>query len=128
MESSQSTTCLSPALLLFSLTEEAIAVVAGLPTARDVWLSLENTFNYYSKARELRLKDDLQLMKHGTKPVTEYAPTFKTLCDQLHAIGRPIEDTDKVHWFLCGLGTDFSIFFYCLDGSYPSPLFCKFSF
>ncbi|KAJ9698820.1 hypothetical protein PVL29_007749 [Vitis rotundifolia] len=67
------------------------------------------------------------LMKRNTKPVAEYAHTFKTLCDQLHAIGRPVEDTDKVHWFLRGLGTDFSVFFYRSDGSHSSLLFCRFS-
>ena len=64
-------------LLLSSLTEEAMAVVIGLSTARDVWLALETTFSHQSKARELRLKDDLQLMKRGTKPVAEYARAFK---------------------------------------------------
>ena len=73
-------------LLLSSLTEEVIDVVVGLSTAREVWLALENTFSHHSKTRELRLKDDLQLLKRGTKPVAEYASTFKTLCDQLHAI------------------------------------------
>ena len=51
-------------------------------------------FNHHSKARELGLKDDLQLMKRGTKPVAEYAPAFKTICDQHHAIGKPVEDID----------------------------------
>ena len=46
-------------LLLSSLTEEAMAVVVGLSTARDVWLTLETAFSHHSKARELRLKDDL---------------------------------------------------------------------
>ena len=46
-------------LLLSSLTKEAIAVVVGLSIACDVWLALEDTFNHHSKARELRLKDDL---------------------------------------------------------------------
>ncbi|RVW78750.1 hypothetical protein CK203_059316 [Vitis vinifera] len=50
-------------LLLSSLTEEAIAVIVGLSTAREVWLALENTFSHHLKAHELRLKDDLQLMK-----------------------------------------------------------------
>ncbi|RVW33283.1 Retrovirus-related Pol polyprotein from transposon RE1 [Vitis vinifera] len=110
-------------LLLSFLTEEAIAVVVGLSTAREVWLALENTFNHHSKARELRLKDDLQLMKRGTKPVAEYARTFKTLCNQLHAIGRPVEDTDKVHWFLRGLGTDFSSFSTAQMSLTPLPYF-----
>ena len=97
-------------LFLSSLTEEAMAEVVGLSTSREVWLALENTFSHQSKAREIRLKDDLQLMRRGTRSVTEYARAFKTLCDQLHAIGRPVDDTDKVHWFLCGLGSDFTSF------------------
>ena len=56
------------------------------------------------------LKDDLQLIKSATHPVTAYARAFKALCDQLHAIGHPIDGTDKVHWFLHGLGPDFSSF------------------
>ena len=97
-------------LLLSSLTEEAMAIVVGLSTTRDVWLALETTFSHQSKARELRLKDDLQLMKRCTKPVAEYARAFKKICDQLHAIGRPVEDIDKVHWFLRELDTKFSAF------------------
>ena len=87
-----------------------MVVVVCLSTARDVWLAFETTFNHYSKARELRLKDDLQLMKRGTKPIAEYARAFKKNYDQLHVIGRPIENIDKVHWFLRGLGTEFSAF------------------
>ena len=36
-------------LLLSSLTEEVIAVVVGLSTAHDVWLTLEATFSPHSK-------------------------------------------------------------------------------
>ncbi|KAG6779791.1 hypothetical protein POTOM_016191 [Populus tomentosa] len=97
-------------LLLSSLTEEAMAEAVGLSTSREVWTALETTFSHRSKAREIRLKDDLQLMKRGTHPVTVYARAFKALCDQLHAIGRPVDETDKVHWFLRGLGSDFSTF------------------
>ena len=58
----------------------------------------------------MSLKDDLQLMKRGTRPVIAYARALKVLCDQLLAIGCPIDGTDKVHWFLRGLGPDFSSF------------------
>uniref|UniRef100_A0A2N9HB18 Integrase catalytic domain-containing protein n=1 Tax=Fagus sylvatica TaxID=28930 RepID=A0A2N9HB18_FAGSY len=60
-------------LLLSSLTEEAMAEVVGLTTSREVWIALENTFSHRSKAREIRLKDDLQLMKRSTRSVSEYA-------------------------------------------------------
>ena len=110
-------------LLLSSLTVEAIAVVVGLSTARDVWLALETTFNHHSKALELRLKDDLQLMKRGTKLVAEYTYACKTICDQLHTNGRPIEDIDKVHWFLRGLSTDFLAFSTAQMALTPIPCF-----
>jgi hypothetical protein len=87
-----------------------MAEAVGLSTSHEVWTALESTFSHRSKAREIRLKDDLQLMKRGTRPVTVYARAFKVLCDQLHAIGRPVDETDKVHWFLRGLGPDFSTF------------------
>ena len=84
-------------LLPSSLTEEAMAEVVGLSTSREVWTALENTFSHRSKAREMHLKDDLQLMKHSTRPVIAYARAFKALCDQFHAIDRLVDGTDKVH-------------------------------
>ena len=97
-------------LNLSSLTEEAMAEVVGLSTSREVRVALENTFSHRSKAHEIRFKDDLQLMKRGTRSVLEYVRAFKALRDQLHAIGRPVDGTDKVHWFLRGLGSEFSSF------------------
>ena len=80
-------------------------------------------FSHHLKTRELRLKDELQLMKRGTKPIAEYARAFKIICDQLHVIGRPVEDIDKVHWFLRGLGTDFSAFSTAQMALTPVPCF-----
>lgn len=110
-------------LLLSSLTEKAMIEVVGLSTARDVWLTLENTFNHRSKASEIHLKNDLQLMKRGTRPVAAYARAFKGLCDQLHVIDRPIDGIDKVHWFFCGLGVNFSNFSIVQMTLTPLPCF-----
>ena len=110
-------------LFLSSFTEEAMAEAVGLSTSYEVWIALENTFSHCSKAREIRLKDDLQLMKRSTYPVTAYARAFKALCDQLHAIGRPVDGTDKVHWFLHGLGLDFSSFSTAQMAQTPLPCF-----
>lgn len=97
-------------LLLSSLTEESMAEVLGCSSSRAVWLALEAAFSHRSKTRELRLKDDLQLVKKGSRSVSEYGRQFKSICDQLAAIGRPVDDTDKAHWFLRGLGPSFSAF------------------
>lgn len=87
-----------------------MAKVVGLSTAHDVWLALKNTFSHRSQARELQLKDNLQLMKSGSKSVTDHAHAFKALHDQLHAIGRPVDDTDKAHQLLRSLDADFASF------------------
>lgn len=97
-------------LLLSSLTEESMGEVLGCSTAHSVWTSLASAYSHPSKSRELRLKDDLQLMKRGTMSVTEYGRKFKSLCEQLAAIGRPVDETDKSHWFLRGLGPAFTSF------------------
>ncbi|KZV37213.1 hypothetical protein F511_04632, partial [Dorcoceras hygrometricum] len=108
-------------LLLCSLTEESMAEVIGCTTSRAVWLALEAAFIHRFKSRELRLKDDLQLMKKVNRTVFEYGRQFKSLCDQPAAVGRLIDETDKSHWFLCGLVSSFSSF--CSDGTHPTPNF-----
>ena len=97
-------------LIFSSLTEEAMAKVLGFTTARDVWLALKNSFSHISKTCELRIKDDLQLIKCGTRSVIGYSHSFKALCDQLTAMGCSVDDTDKVHRYLRGLSTDFANF------------------
>ena len=97
-------------LLLSSLIEEALSVVIRLTISKDVWTTLETAFNHESKVRELQIKDELNLMKHGSCSVSKYSQAFKSHCDQLLAMGRPIEDTDKVYWYLHGLGHEFSTF------------------
>ena len=110
-------------LLFSSLIEKAMAEVLGLTITRDGWLALENSFSHISKTRELRIKDDLKLIKRGTRSVTEYSRSFKALCDQLIAMGRSVDDIDKVHWFLRGLGADFAHFSTAQMSLTPLPTF-----
>jgi len=84
-------------LLLSSLTEETLSITIGLTTSRDVWNSLETTFSHKSKVHELQIKDELHLMKRGSRSIFEYSQIFKAHYDQLSAMGRPVENTNKVH-------------------------------
>ena len=74
-----------------------MAVVVGHATSRDVWVALERVFSHVSKTREIRLKDELQLMKKGNHFIAEFARAYKGLCDQLMAIRRPVDEVDKSH-------------------------------
>lgn len=109
--------------LVSTLTEESMSVVIGCNTSRDVWLALSNAYSHGSKARELSIKDDLLSAKKGSKSVAEYGRLFKSLCDQLAAIGRPIDESDKSHWFLRGLGPSFSSFTAAQMAQDPLPDF-----
>jgi len=97
--------------------------VLGLKHAHEAWTTLEASFSNRSKTRELQLKDELQLMQRGSKSVAEFSRLFKGLCDQLAAIGRPIDDLDKVHWFLRALGPDYKIFSTTMLSQSPLPSF-----
>ncbi|XP_073262680.1 uncharacterized protein [Populus alba] len=87
-----------------------MSAVVGLTFSYDVWSTLETTFSHRSKSRELRFKDELQHIKKDTRSVVEYSREFKSICDQLAAMGHPIDDLDKIHWYLRGLGFVFSTF------------------
>ncbi|KAJ0433385.1 putative RNA-directed DNA polymerase [Helianthus annuus] len=93
-----------------SLTEEALSVVVGLTSAREIWLALENAFCNSSIERIQNIRDNLRLLQKGDKSVSEFGRLFKALCDQLHAIGHPVDPMDQLHWFLCGLGPNFETF------------------
>ncbi|KAL6347067.1 hypothetical protein AAG906_012318 [Vitis piasezkii] len=99
--------------------------VLGLSHAHEAWTTLEAPFSHRSKTRELQLKDELQLMQRGSKSVAEFSRLFKGLYDQLAAIGRPIDDSDKVHWFLRALGPNYKIFSSTMLSQLPLPSFAN---
>ena len=84
--------------------------VLGLRHSHEAWCALEVSFLHRSKTHELQLNDELQLMQRGSQSIAEFSHTFKGLCDQLVAIGCPIDDTYKVHWYLRALRPDYKIF------------------
>ncbi|KAI3507180.1 hypothetical protein L1887_22027 [Cichorium endivia] len=97
-------------LLQASLSEEAFSEIVGLQTARQIWVALEAAYSNSSVERIQNLRDQLRLLSKGSSTVSEFARKFRSLCDQLSAIGHPVEDSDKLHWFLCGLGAPFETF------------------
>ena len=97
-------------LIKSSLSEEAAAEVLGLKSARDIWTALEHAYSNASVERVHSLRDSLRLLKKGTSSVSDFSRRFKSLCDQLAAIGHPVADMDRLHWYLCGLGPSFEVY------------------
>ena len=97
-------------LLQASLTEEAFSEVVGLTSARSIWSALESAYGNSSMERMQNLRDQLRLLSKGDSSVSEYGRKFKGICDQLAAIGHTVDESDKNHWFLCGLGASFQAF------------------
>lgn len=97
-------------LLLFSLSEEAMAETIDITSSRDLWQDLEAAYSHDSVERMQALCDSLRQLKKGNTSVLEYGRKFKLICDQLSAIGHLVSDADKTHWFLCGLGSTFENF------------------
>ncbi|KAJ0754857.1 putative transcription factor interactor and regulator CCHC(Zn) family [Helianthus annuus] len=110
-------------LLNASLTEEAFSVTIGLTSARDIWTALEAAFCNASVERIQNLRDNLRALKKGDKSVAEFGRAFKAICDQLSAIGHPVDAMDQLHWFLCGLGTAFESFSTSTRSVRPLPNF-----
>ncbi|KAJ0550750.1 putative RNA-directed DNA polymerase [Helianthus annuus] len=110
-------------LILSSLTEEAAAEVLGLNRAKEIWSALENLYSNASAERVQNLRDSLSQLQKGTSSVTEFSSRFKLLCEKLAAIGHPVTESDKLHWFLRGLGPSYEIFSTAIRAVKPAPLF-----
>jgi len=68
---------------------------------------------------------DIKTKKKTLFGFAEYARSFRSLCDQLSAIGKSVDDTDKVHWFLYGLGSDLKKKFTPMLSQLPLPSFAN---
>ncbi|KAJ0495996.1 hypothetical protein HanIR_Chr12g0615181 [Helianthus annuus] len=110
-------------LLNSTLTQEAMAETIGHTTAKAVWKALADSYSHSSIERIHILKDSLRTLQKGSSSVSEFGRKFKALANQLSAIGHPISDEDKRHWFLCGLGASFENFSTSQRTIHPAPSF-----
>ena len=83
----------------------------GLDTANDVWEALKSAYAEDSQEREFTLRQQVTyLRKEDDKTIGEHIRTFKSLCDSLAAIGKPVPDKEKVFCLLTSLGPQYETF------------------
>lgn len=109
-----------------TLSEEVLGTVHTIPTSREVWLALAESFNKSSLSREFSLRRSLQLLAKKDKTLTVYHREFKTICDALSAIGKPVDESMKIFGFLNGLSREYDPITTVIQSSlskFPPPSF-----
>lgn len=92
------------------MVEDVLSLIVEGQTACEVWLSIEEQMLPTTKEQESWLKDSLYSLKKGNTKLEEFLKKFKSLCDNLTAIGKPISDEDKVFQLARSLGPKFADF------------------
>jgi len=104
-----------------TVSENILSLIIGLDTAFEVWQTLLNRFTQKSVAREFELRGKLQGCQKRDRALAIYLREYKSICDQLKAIGKPVDEITKLFGVLEGLGSEYESFktiIYCLK---PQP-------
>ena len=97
-------------LLIATLSSTAISYVIGCISSHDMWVQLQDRFSTVTKARIFQMKSELQTIKKGLEPVSQYLQRIKDARDHLSAAGVYFEDEDIVILALNGLSSDYNTF------------------
>lgn len=104
-----------------AVSENILSLIIGLETSYEVWQTLLNRFTQKSVAREFELRGKLQACQKRDRVLSVYLREYKSICDQLNAIGKPVDEITKMFGVLEGLGSEYENFrttIYCLK---PQP-------
>lgn len=94
-----------------TLSEEALALVIGLESSAHTWLALKEDYVQASQERVFHLQQDLNHMrKDDSTSLHDYLRRYKSVCDSLATIGKPVDNRTKVFSLLNGFGDRYDTF------------------
>ena len=93
-----------------TVTKDILSMIVESQTASEVWRSIEEHMLPTTKEHESWLKCSLYSLKKGNTKLKEFLKKFKSLCDNLAAIGKSISDEDKVFQLERSLGPNYADF------------------
>ena len=79
--------------MLSNISPEVIVSLENISSASKIWKSVEELILPTTVEREILLHDALMSLKKGNLPLDEYLKKFKSICDNLAAIKRPVDET-----------------------------------
>ena len=94
-------------VILASTSPSITPLIATAQTSHDAWTKLKNLYASRSRTRAMQLKEELTLIQHGTRSITEYLHAVKALADEIAIIDHRISDDDLTLYVLNGLGPYF---------------------
>ena len=93
--------------LLSSLPREMAIQVATCHTAVELWNTVKGMLASHTRARTGNVRIALANLQKGNSNITEYVGKIRTLCDELVASGKKVDEEDVVSHILAGLDEEF---------------------
>ena len=97
-------------ILVSSLSENVLPCVVGKTTAKEAWEALNKNCSSSNPSRIMHLHNRLHNSSKGTRSVHEYEQDIQRTCDELAAVGYPVQEGVSIYALLRGLGPTYSAF------------------
>jgi hypothetical protein len=121
--------CVVLSWLYSTITPELLEVVMnredGPPTARVVWLGLEQQFIGNKETRALLLDAEFRTFIQGDLSIDDYCRRLKAMADQLADLGEPVRDRTLILDVLRGLNDRFAHLAALIQQQRPFPTFIE---
>ena len=93
-----------------SLSENILPCVVGKTTSKEAWEALSKHCSSSNPSRIMHLHNRLHNSSKGTCSVPEYVQDIRRTCDELAAVGYPVQESVSIYALLRGLGPTYSAF------------------
>ncbi|KAL9413570.1 hypothetical protein AB3S75_042122 [Citrus x aurantiifolia] len=92
------------------MSEDVLSMIISMQSAREIWLTIEEIMLLATKEQETWHEDSLYSLNKGSTKLEEFLKKFKNICDKLAAIGKPVNDDDKIFQIARALGPKYADF------------------
>ena len=97
-------------LIVTSLSESVISCVVGKNTAKEAWSALLKHCSSTNPSRIMHLHNRLHNTSKGTRSISDFDQDIQRICEELAAVGHPVQETVTIYAMLRGLGPSYSAF------------------
>ncbi|CAA0842104.1 Unknown protein [Striga hermonthica] len=93
--------------IISSVTAQVVNFLGNVTTSKQAWDILTHMYANKSRSRVMTLKERLATTVKGSRSITEYLQTIRSVSDELAIIQSPVDDLDLVIHTLNGLGREY---------------------